>query len=207
MKNIGCLVFFLMTFITGTLFSQRVLHGYIMENGSQEHLPGVVCYSKTHRISTESNAYGYYALNLPNADSIYVCFQFVGYQAFELCILKSSPLNLDVYLKSAGQLNEVIVESSRESVVQSPQLGKIDIPVSQIKDIPALFGEKDFQQLMVIRRLVADLNIPVDIIGVATVRDPDGLALSSRNAYLTPAERETVPVYTNALHLLLYRSP
>ena len=143
MKNIGCLVFFLMTFITGTLFSQRVLHGYIMENGSQEHLPGVVCYSKTHRISTESNAYGYYALNLPNADSIYVCFQFVGYQAFELCILKSSPLNLDVFLKSAGQLNEVIVESSRESVVQSPQLGKIDIPVSQIKDIPALFGEKD----------------------------------------------------------------
>ncbi|MGZ6212841.1 MAG: pantoate--beta-alanine ligase [Candidatus Binataceae bacterium] len=63
----------------------------------------------------------------------------------------------------------------------------------------ALFGEKDYQQLMIIRRLVADLNIPVDIIGVSTVRDPDGLALSSRNAYLTPAERAAAPALFAAL--------
>ncbi len=63
----------------------------------------------------------------------------------------------------------------------------------------ALFGEKDYQQLAIIKRLQTDLNIPVDIIGVATQRDPDGLALSSRNAYLTAEERKKAPALYAAI--------
>jgi len=63
----------------------------------------------------------------------------------------------------------------------------------------AVFGEKDFQQLKVIRRLVRDLHIPVQIDAAPTAREPDGLAISSRNAYLTAEERTRAPALHRAL--------
>ncbi|GAA0820469.1 pantoate--beta-alanine ligase [Streptosporangium amethystogenes subsp. fukuiense] len=64
----------------------------------------------------------------------------------------------------------------------------------------AVFGQKDAQQLAMIRRMVADLNLPVSVVGAPTVREPDGLALSSRNRYLSPEDRVAALALSRALH-------
>lgn len=72
----------------------------------------------------------------------------------------------------------------------------------------AYFGQKDYQQLQVVKQLVRDLNIPIEIVPVGIVREPDGLAMSSRNRYLNPEERRAALVLRDALEAALsaYRS-
>jgi pantoate--beta-alanine ligase len=69
----------------------------------------------------------------------------------------------------------------------------------QVRPDRAYFGEKDWQQLQVVKRMVADLLLPLEIVGVETVREADGLALSSRNQFLTEAERAVAPALSATL--------
>ncbi len=90
-----------------------------------------------------------------------------------------------------------------EGVLRPGHLGGVGVVVAKLFAIigacRAYFGEKDWQQLAVVRRLAVDLSLPVDVVGCPTVREADGLALSSRNAYLAPAERAAAGVLYRAL--------
>ena len=83
-----------------------------------------------------------------------------------------------------------------ETVVEVPVVAKL---FAIAGPCCAYFGAKDWQQVAVVRRMAADLSMPVDVVSCPTVREADGLAMSSRNVYLTPDEREQAPVLRRAL--------
>jgi pantoate--beta-alanine ligase len=130
---------------------------------------------------------------------------------------KSKLFSEGVQILYAPEVEEIYPEGmASQSQVQVPQLSDtlcganrpghftgVSTVVSKLFNIVqpdvAIFGEKDFQQLSIIRKMVRDLCMPIEIVGVATARDVDGLALSSRNGYLTAEERKIAPVLNQVL--------
>ncbi|WP_018506176.1 pantoate--beta-alanine ligase [Parafrankia discariae] len=99
---------------------------------------------------------------------------------------------------SAGPLGDVLEGASRPGHFDG-MLTLVGTMLHLVRPEVAFFGRKDAQQLVCIRRMVADLAFPVEIVGVPTVRDPDGLALSSRNAYLGAEQRRSALALSRAL--------
>ncbi len=99
---------------------------------------------------------------------------------------------------SVGGVSQGLCGAFRPQMFGGVALVVTKLLLQALPDV-AVFGEKDYQQLQVIRRFVRDLDIPVRIEGGATVREPDGLAMSSRNSYLTPVERAVAPALNRAL--------
>ena len=120
------------------------------------------------------------------------------------CDLLYAPTAEEIY--PAGFATRITVEgvsASMEGAARPTHFAGVATVVAKLliqcaADV-AVFGEKDYQQLQVIRRLVRDLDLPTQIVGAPIVRAEDGLALSSRNAYLTPAERAIAPALYRTL--------
>lgn len=122
------------------------------------------------------------------------------------CNLLFAPSALEMYPDGLSQATTVQVSEITDMLCGASRPGHftgVSTVVSKLFNIVqpdmALFGEKDYQQLAVIRRMVTELCFPISIIGVPTVRAPDGLALSSRNGYLSPTERQQAPLLYQTL--------
>jgi len=110
------------------------------------------------------------------------------------CHLLFTPTVEEMYPHGMADQTIVRVPMVSEGLCGGSRPGHFDGVFNMAQPDIAIFGQKDFQQLAVISALVRDLNMPIQIIGEPTVRAADGLALSSRNGYLTEAERATAPV-------------
>jgi len=111
-----------------------------------------------------------------------------------------SPDVSEIYADDLAQSTQVVVPGISSLWCGSSRAGHFEGVTTIVNKLfnlvrpdVAVFGEKDFQQLAIIKKMVSDLNMPVEIIGVPTRREADGLAMSSRNGYLTDVEREIAP--------------
>jgi pantoate--beta-alanine ligase len=128
------------------------------------------------------------------------------------CDLLFLPTVEQMYPDGKDQATRVLVRGLSETlcgVVRPGHFEGVATVVAKLFGIVqpdvAVFGEKDFQQFTIIQRMTRDLSIPVEVVGAATVRAPDGLAMSSRNRYLTDAERAVAPQLHAALHVAVAR--
>jgi pantoate--beta-alanine ligase len=122
------------------------------------------------------------------------------------CDLMFMPEVGEIYPNGADQATRVVVPGISDMLCGEFRPGHFEGVATVVAKLfhivdpdVAIFGEKDFQQLTVIRRMVADLCLRVEIVGAPTVRESDGLAMSSRNQYLSPEQRQLAPAIYRAL--------
>ncbi len=122
---------------------KSTLSGYVREKGSGELLPGVTVFFPELQASAISNNYGFYSITVP-AGTYRVIFSFVGYQSFDERTDLSANRQLDVELDGVIELDEVVIVTDRvRRATESAQMSTINIPISQLRNIPSLLGEKD----------------------------------------------------------------
>jgi hypothetical protein len=128
------------------------INGFVREKGSGELLPGVSVYVKGKKIGTQTNNYGFYSLTFNTSEEVTIVFSFVGYrQEIKMMkVPKKLELNIEL-LPENQQLNEVIVKGDapeQQKVSEKVQMSQVSVTIQQIKEIPALLGEKDVLKVL-----------------------------------------------------------
>ncbi|MBO0935477.1 TonB-dependent receptor [Fibrella sp. HMF5335] len=130
--------------------TRTTISGYVREAGSREALLGATVRLADRPVGAQTNTFGFYSLTLPEADSVTLIFSLVGYQSQTRTLSFRQSQTLSVDLVPGQQLDEVIISERRGQgrVSDSPQMSQIDLPIAQIKKIPALLGEKDVLKVL-----------------------------------------------------------
>ncbi len=137
-----CLFLILLSFEGLQAQNKFTISGYISEKGSKENLPGVTVYVPKLKVGTTSNNYGFFSITLPK-DSVEIIFSYVGFKAQKMNCYLDKDVSMNIELAGVD-LQEITVSAEQtRRVSEETQMSTIDIPMEQIKQIPALMGEKD----------------------------------------------------------------
>lgn len=145
MQKLLTLALLLLMMQSNSVYAQQksVISGYVRETGSRELLPGVNIYVPELKTGTVTNNYGFYSLSLPSGTHR-ITYSFVGYQPVVKDIIVNKNLNIDIELTSSILLEDIVISAEKaERVSESNRMSTISMPVSQIRYVPALLGEKD----------------------------------------------------------------
>jgi hypothetical protein len=142
MKFIFSTSFFLLFLSNVFAQDKYTISGYISDNNNGESIVGANIYCKELKLGVTSNTYGFYSLTLPEG-SYDISFTFIGYQAEDKNFQLNKSIVYDIEFKlSSVNIGEVVVRANK-SIVEKTQTSMIEVPIEQIKSIPALFGEVD----------------------------------------------------------------
>ncbi len=144
------IILFLLLFAHASIAQKRmVLSGFVKEKSSKELLIGASIAIPKYKTGTLTNAYGFYSISLP-ADTFEVVVSYVGFtpKAYRVDLRTDTELNIE--MDEAKSLKDVVVQADRQTMrlAEATRMSVIEIPISQIKDVPALFGEKDVLKVL-----------------------------------------------------------
>lgn len=122
---------------------RHAINGYVYEKGSKETIVGATLYFPDLKLGTTTNGYGFFSITVPDSGNQQLIISFVGYTPLEESVYTGSSQSVNYTLELRGNLKEVVVDAKRLDLLQSTRMSTIEIPVEQLKQIPAIGGEKD----------------------------------------------------------------